>query len=85
MMRHLDPDPQGTIVVEQLNRAQWHAVLPCGGSSGVGCYVDALSVALEWGVLHQRPVETCAIDGTRRLMAARATDYVEARGVSWPW
>jgi hypothetical protein len=76
-------DRHDAIVVEQLNHAQWHAVLPCGGSTGVGCYVDALSVALDWSVLHRRPVETCAIDGTRHLVAAREPDCLAARGATW--
>jgi hypothetical protein len=59
---------RATIVVEQLNHTQWHAIAPGRGAGGVGNYVVALSDGLTWGVLDGRRVETVALDGTRLLM-----------------
>ena len=56
------------IVVEQLNRAQWHATVADGGGLGVGNYVQILADALVWAALDRRGLVTVALDGTRRRL-----------------
>jgi hypothetical protein len=60
--------PEQTIVVEQLNRAQWHAHIPGYGATGVGNYVETLADALNWAAIDGYAVETLDLDHERRLL-----------------
>ncbi len=59
-----------SIVVQQLNRAQWHSVNPADDSyrSGACSFFEALQDALIWASLVGAGVETRAIDGEREVM-----------------
>jgi hypothetical protein len=60
--------PEQTIIVEQLNHAQWHADVPGFGATGVGNYVETLASALNWAALDGYAVETIDLDYERRLL-----------------
>jgi hypothetical protein len=60
--------PDRTIVVEQLNHAQWHAHVPGFGATGVGNYVQTLADALNWAAIDGYAVETIDLDYERRLV-----------------
>jgi len=60
---------RNVIRVEQLNRSQWHTLLPTGGGYGVTNYVEAIAYALLVGTIEGWAVETVDLDGEHRLMA----------------
>lgn len=57
------------IIIAQLNRSQWHVLIPGRYSSGVCDYVSAVSDGITWGRLDRRQVDTVGIDGVRRTLA----------------
>ncbi len=56
------------VVVEQLNQAQWHAIDPWGGASGVDDYVGAVADALWMAAGFGLGVETIALNGDRMTL-----------------
>jgi hypothetical protein len=64
--------PDRTIVVEQLNHAQWHTQMPGYGATGVGNYVQTLADALNWAAIDGYAVETLDLHYERRLLCRAA-------------
>jgi hypothetical protein len=63
------------ILVEQLNRGQWHAVSPMPGrSGGVGTWVQAVSDALWLGWAYNLPVESVDMNGDRMWLTFGGPD-----------
>jgi hypothetical protein len=64
-----EPSPHSMVIVEQLNRSQWHSCAPTGVGFGVGTWVHVVAHALVLGCLYGWSVESHDLDGNRLLLA----------------